>query len=416
MGVGESRIPEEINPYKILNISPCTHITQCQEAFRKLVTSSNTEKKKKAALANDILCNKEKYIQKGNLYSVKKKDCFYYATIGDLGNLKELYNYDDNIIKEKDNLGRNLLYIAAKNGFYDICEFLLAKGLDPNETQKTNSTPLHAAAYYNHYNIVRLLLEYRAKINIKNNDNHTAFDEGYSQKIREIILKNNKDIINKLFDELTKKNLAKELIFIKYDNMLIGKKIIRSDEKMPNNIQDIREKWETAWHGTKYEFLESIMTYGLYPSGSKLENGFEIKPLDGHVPLGIEVEDIKDWAKAIFVSPSIFYAGHPVYAQTLISNDMKYSILVETKIKPGSYRKFPPTIVKGIQKNGEPALVEYRIQVKDESNLIMRIESEMNVVVTSILFAKTEFLEKIKDYYKGEIFVNSEEEKRLFRT
>ena len=158
------------------------------------------------------------------------------------------------------------------------------------------------------------------------------------------------------------------------------------------------------------------MRYGLYPSGSKLENGQEIKPLEGHVPLGIQVQDIRDWAKAIFVSPSIFYAGHPAYAKTLISNDAKYSILVETRLKPGTYRKFPPSIVKGIQKNGEPTFVEYRIEVKDESDLIMRIESEENVVVTSILFAKTEFLENIKDYYEGKIFVNSEEDKNLYKT
>ena len=46
----------------------------------------------------------------------------------------------------------------------------------------------------------------------------------------------------------------------------------------------------------------------------------------------------------------------------------------------------------------------------------MRIESKKNVVVTGILFAKTEFLKNIKDYYKGDIFVNSKEEQNLFLT
>ena len=46
----------------------------------------------------------------------------------------------------------------------------------------------------------------------------------------------------------------------------------------------------------------------------------------------------------------------------------------------------------------------------------MRIESEKNVIVTGILFAKTEFLENIKEYYQGEIFVNSKEEHNLFLT
>ncbi len=41
----------------------------------------------------------------------------------------------------------------------------------------------------------------------------------------------------------------------------------------------------------------------------------------------------------------------------------------------------------------------------------MRVGSEKNVVVTAILFAKTEFLENIKNYYEGDIYVSSDEEK-----
>ena len=38
-----------------------------------------------------------------------------------------------------------------------------------NEIQKTGSTPLHGAAYYGQTNVVKLLLSYGAKTNIKNN-------------------------------------------------------------------------------------------------------------------------------------------------------------------------------------------------------------------------------------------------------
>ena len=90
--------------------------------------------------------------------------------------------------------------------------------------------------------------------------------------------------------------------------------------------------------------------------------------------------------------------------------------MVETRIKPGTYSEHPPTVVKYAQKNGEPTFVEYRIKVIDDSNLIMRIESEKNVIVTGILFARTDFLQNVKDYFKGEIYVNSKEEKNLFLT
>ena len=56
------------------------------------------------------------------------------------------------------------------------------------------------------------------------------------------------------------------------------------------------------------------------------------------------------------------------------------------------------------------------MKLKRNSNIIMRIEYEKNVVFTSVLFAKTEFLENIKNYYEGDIYVNSDEERKLFMT
>ena len=406
---------EEINPHEVLKINSKATKYECKSAFRKLITSPNIEEKKRGSLAYDILCNKNKYIKKGNLYSTKIKDHFYYVIIGDLENLKKIYEKNKNILKEKDELGRNLLYISARNGFNDICEFLLEEGMDPNETQGTKSTPLHGAAFYNQDSTVKLLLEYGAKTEIKNIDGKTVLEDAYSKKIKEIILNSQKDKITNLLNDLINKKLAKKLILVKYDNQIIGKKIIRNEEMLSSYINNEKE-WEIGWHGTKFEFLESIMKYGLYPSGSKLENGYEIKPLKGHVQLNIKVDKFNNWAKAIFVSPSIFYAGHPAYAKTIISNNIEYSVLIETRIKKGKFTQHKPTVVKYAQKNGEPTFIEYRIEVKDDSNLIMRIESEKNVIVTSILFAKTDFLKNIKDYYKGEIFVNSKEEKNLFLT
>ena len=72
--------------------------------------------------------------------------------------------------------------------------------------------------------------------------------------------------------------------------------------------------------------------------------------------------------------------------------------------------------MRDVKIDGEPSKLEYRIEVKDNSNIIMRVGSEKNVVVTDILFAKTEFLENIKNYYEGDIYVNSDEERKLFMT
>ena len=72
--------------------------------------------------------------------------------------------------------------------------------------------------------------------------------------------------------------------------------------------------------------------------------------------------------------------------------------------------------MRDVKIDGEPSKLEYRIEVKDNSDIIMRVGSEKNVVVTAILFAKTEFLENIRNYYEGNIYVNSDEERKLFMT
>lgn len=275
---------------------------------------------------------------------------------------------------------------------------------------------MHGAAFYEQKTTVALLLEYGAKTNIKNVDGKTVFEDARSEKIKEYISSYRKDTISNLFHSLFEKKFAKKLILLKYNSYVIGKKIIRDEKYLPSNFSEIKDNWVVGWHGTKFEFLESIMKYGLYPSGSKLEDGTEIKPLKGHIKLKTKVDKFDDWARAIFVSPSIFYAGHPVYARKIQSNGIIYSVLIETRIKPGTFSEHPPTVVSYIPKNEEPNLVEYRIKVYDDSNLIMRIESEKNVVVTGILFARTDFLSNIRDYYKGEIYVNSKEEKNLFVT
>ena len=79
--------PDKINPYIILNISPNCNVYECKNAYRRLATNPDRKKRINANLAYDCLCNKDKYIQEGNYFRVKKKDCFYYTVVGDLASL-----------------------------------------------------------------------------------------------------------------------------------------------------------------------------------------------------------------------------------------------------------------------------------------------------------------------------------------
>ena len=355
---------EKLDPYKVLGVDKSASPSLCKKAFRQLINSTNLITKKKSALAYDILCNKNNYIKNGDLYSPKKKDHFYYVTIGDLTHLELIYKKNKTILKEKDELKRNLLYIAARNGYYDICEFLLEEGMDPNETQNTKSTPLHGAAFYNQLSICKLLLEYGARGTLENEEGNLAIEESYSDELFKIIHDSLDDKITCLLNKLIAQKIAKRLILVKYNDMIIGKKILRHDILLPDNIDYIKKNWVVGWHGTKFEFLESIMFHGLYPSGTKLSDGTEIKPLEGHIPLKTSLEGFDDWAKAIFVSPSIFYAGHPVYARRICSNNIEYSVIIETRIRPDTFSKHPLQLLNMFKRMENLILLNIELKLK----------------------------------------------------
>jgi curved DNA-binding protein CbpA len=103
--------PKIKDPYEFLGVKPTSSKYACKAAFKKLLKTYDIDIKRKASLAYDIICNKNKYILKNGYYEAVNKDHFYYTMIGDLKNLVKLYTKDKNILKEKDELGRNLLYI-----------------------------------------------------------------------------------------------------------------------------------------------------------------------------------------------------------------------------------------------------------------------------------------------------------------
>ena len=206
---------EYINPYSVLNVSPLATQSECRKAYMNLATNPSREIRSKACLAYDIFCHKDKYIKQGNLYKVKKKDCFYYSTVGDLNSLKNAINYNKNILNLKDDLKRSLLYLSARNGYFNLTEFLIKKGANINDVQKDGSTALHGAAFYGQELIVQLLIEYGIDIKIKNRFGHTAADEAKTPFIKELILNSQEDRIMNLFHNLYSEGLVSNIVIIK---------------------------------------------------------------------------------------------------------------------------------------------------------------------------------------------------------
>ena len=406
---------ESINPYQFLNLSQnCSH-REVKSSYMRLATVPDRNKRVKACLSYDIICNKDKYIKEGENYRVKEKDCFYYTVIGDLYSLKQEIENNKNVLKKKDGLKRSLLYLAARNGYFDLTEYLLKKGINIDEVQKDGSTALHGAAYYGQELIIQLLLEHGINTKIVNNFGSTADQEAKTTKIRELILKCNEDKIMNLFHDLYNKKLVSNIVPIKSkDNgKIIAKKLIVAPSLLPKNWSSLKGGMVPAWHGTKFEFLESIIRVGLKPSGTKLPDGKVIKTLPGHYTLDDTIAGVKNWAKAIFVSPSIFYAGHACYAERIMSSNERWGVLVETRIKKNCFSSHNSTVFKYKPVDGEPVDVEYRIQVKSDDDLVFRVSSEKNVFVTSITFILIDFLENVTNYFESKIVVNSKEEKML---
>jgi ankyrin repeat protein len=86
-----------------------------------------------------------------------------------------------------------LLHLAAKAGYSETVEFLLAHGADVNSTDGNGVSALHYAVHYDHYEIVRVLIAHGAEINTVcdrfdyRNERFTPLDLACSFKIWKLL-------------------------------------------------------------------------------------------------------------------------------------------------------------------------------------------------------------------------------------
>ena len=363
---------------------------QIKEAFKGRMTQVLRQNRAMASVAYDMLTTiSNRYEEKfgSDEIAIRICDHFVQAACGHTKALAFPVRFKKNLVKEKDERGRTLLYIASRSGFYDTCELLLENGASINEVQSTGSTPLHGAAYYGHTQLVELLLQHGAKTDIQNQFGNTALGETAKPEIRTLIQTASTDKILSLTAEFREKNLVDRVQLIKYKGEVIAKNLIRSQSTLDLATRaqwnNICRNWESAWHGTRYRHLESIMNNGLFPAGSR-----GIKPEEGHFELNKEYLGIRDWAAAIFLSPCLFYSSHEAYSERVISESQEWCVLLKAYCKPGSYESHRATVLKFESTSPDP---EMRVPV--DELLLLRVESERNVVVCSLMFVRCSFLE-----------------------
>ena len=338
-------------------------------------------KNEKCLLSCFILYNKDKFSRIDNNFLVNK-DAFYYVITNDLYNLNKLYEENKFILAQKDKIQRTLLHYSVIGGNYEISEFLLKNGInyDDPDSLKKPSTPL----YYADEKLRELLKKYGAKI-------FEYYNTANNLRGINPIKSNDINIIDSLYDELLKKKIVEKMINLKKNDEVIGKRLIRSKNLI--KYEEIK-KMEKVYHGTRFESIEFILNYGLQNFG---------EPLTNHIHLGLKNDNIDDWANAIFVSPSIFYASK--YSEIISYKNEEWLILIEAKVKPDSFSTHESTIYEYQYKKGEPKNVEYRIKA-DQVDRNYHISERDDVLVTSLLFVKKKLLDNIKEYSEGVIFKN----------
>ena len=395
----EVEIPQQLDPYKHFNLPESASVMQIKKAFRSRASCPNRQERAMASLAYSMITSKamQCFKKQGSNFVIVGEDIFLLAAIGHTKRVVQALSEDENLIKAQNEHGHVLLYIAARSGFYDLTSILISQGSPVNHCQVDGSTPLHAGAYFGQTEIVMKLLECGADPTIKNRWNHTPMDEAENNKITEAFTKYKDNQISQFIESLKKMDKRHRLRPVFYGNDIVAQEVIIDDTAELNH-------WHTAWHGTQYDHLQSILKYGLQPSGNTLPDGRRITTEKKHFKLGKRYFDVDDWARAIFVSPSLRYAAHEAYAGRIFSEGVRWCVVLKVTFDPKiKYEEHDPTTTKMHNSlEGEPLHPEYRIEASKD-DVIMRIEStpeESNdspVIVKSVVFIKTDFLDNVAE-------------------
>ena len=136
-------------------------------------------------------------------------------------------------------------------------------------------------------------------------------DEAATDEIKQAIVDYKEDPISKLVSSLMRVKLVHHVHLVHHKEIVVGREILRNhdilDARIKRRWDFITSNWHTVWHGTRSKYLVSILHHGLMPSGTTLPSGHSIEPSNNHYKLGETHFGIKNWANAIFLSPSISY-------------------------------------------------------------------------------------------------------------
>ena len=138
--------------------------------------------------------------------SLKKKYPLHYQVIvGYTGDLKESVKQQDININEKDEDGMTPLYYAAFFGHKEMVEVLIDNRADVNMANAYSETPLHLAAENGHKEVAEVLIDNRADVNAKNKYGETPLHRVAQALLTETTDKEKKKRLSEVIEYLKSK-------------------------------------------------------------------------------------------------------------------------------------------------------------------------------------------------------------------
>jgi ankyrin repeat protein len=116
---------------------------------------------------------------------------------GDLEKVKALLKDNPNLVFSKDENGMTALHYAARFGYKDVVELLLANKADANAQTKQGLTPLEMASMGGHKDVAELLLAHGAWVNFTGGVGKTplAYAAFFGEKdVAELLIANKADV------------------------------------------------------------------------------------------------------------------------------------------------------------------------------------------------------------------------------
>lgn len=264
------------------------------------------------------------------------------------------------LVSLKDHSERDFLYLASMYNYSRMVRKMLAWPIDINSTQITGSTSLHASSYYGHLEIVEILMKCGASLKIKNKFGNTAVEEVMNDKIIEIIQFYSTDILyNFVVDLRSYFPCGCQEIFNEEGEEIA----FYVKNPFPNPYQHLNLYYNNeTFHGTKLKNVLSIMKNGFIVPGESTKDGLKIEICKGHINNHISIDGIKNFAQAIFISKSPFYASHPTYAEVISSRKKQYIVVLKLAVVDCGYSKHKATTYPAYQlKDQEDPNVEFRV-------------------------------------------------------